>query len=60
MARESEQTLGDNEGQASLVCFSAQAHKELDKTQRLNNKQKREIQLMPEVRRLPRQPDNQN
>ena len=32
MARESEQTLGDNEGQASLVCFSVQDHKELDKT----------------------------
>ena len=27
---ESEQILGDNEGQGSLVCFSPQGHKELD------------------------------
>ena len=32
------QTLGDSEGQGSLVCCSSLAHKELDMTERLNNK----------------------
>ena len=35
-----EQTLGDSEGQGSLVCCSPWGHKELDVTQRLNNKSK--------------------
>ena len=30
---ESEQTLGDNEGQGSLVCCSSRSHKELDMTE---------------------------
>ena len=34
---ESEQTLGDSEGQASLACCSPWGHKELDTTERLNN-----------------------
>ena len=35
---ESEQTLGDCEGQRSLVCYSPWGHKELDMTEWLNNK----------------------
>ena len=34
---ESEQTLGDSEGQASLACCSPWGHKELDTTERLNS-----------------------
>ena len=34
---EIEQTLGDSEGQGSLVCCSPWGHKELDMTGRLNN-----------------------
>ena len=34
---ESEQTLGDGEGQESLVCYSPRGHKESDMTQQLNN-----------------------
>ena len=34
---EFEQTLGDGEGQVSLVCCSPWGHKELDMTERLNN-----------------------
>ena len=33
---EFEQTLGDSEGQGSLVCCSPWGHKELDMTERLN------------------------
>ena len=37
---ELEQTLGDSEGQGSLVCCSPWGHKEFDKTEQLNrNKQ---------------------
>ena len=32
-----EQTLGDGEGQRSLVCCSPQGQKELDTTEQLNN-----------------------
>ena len=32
-----EQTLGDGEGQGSLVCCSPWGHKESDMTERLNN-----------------------
>ena len=32
-----EQTLGDDEGQASLACCSPWGRKELDMTERLNN-----------------------
>ena len=35
--RESEQTLGDGEGQGSLACCSPRGHKESDMTERLNN-----------------------
>ena len=35
--REFEQTLGDGEGQGSLVCCSPWGHKELDTTEQLNN-----------------------
>ena len=31
------QTLGDGEGQGSLVCFSPWDHKDLDATGQLNN-----------------------
>ena len=34
---EFEPTLGDSEGQGSLVCCSPQGHKESDTTWRLNN-----------------------
>ena len=34
---ESEQTLGDGEGQESLLCCSPRGHKESDTPQRLNN-----------------------
>ena len=34
---EFKQTLGDGEGQRSLVCCSPWGHKELDSTERLNN-----------------------
>ena len=34
---ESEQTLGDSEGQGSLVCHSPWGHKESDTTEQLNN-----------------------
>ena len=37
---ESEQTLGDGEGQGSLACFSPWSHKELDTTQQLKNNNK--------------------
>ena len=33
-----EQILGDSEELRSLVCFSPWGHKELEMTQRLNNK----------------------
>ena len=36
--RESGQTLGDSEGQRSLVCCSPWGHKESDTTEQLNNK----------------------
>ena len=34
---ESEQTLGDGEGQGSQACCSLWGHKQLDTTHRLNN-----------------------
>ena len=34
---EFEQTLGDSEGQGSLVCCSPWGHKESDTTEQLNN-----------------------
>ena len=34
---EFEQTVGDSEGQGSLVCCSSWGHKESDTTERLNN-----------------------
>ena len=36
---EYEQTLGDGQGQGSLVCWSPWGCKEVDKTERLNNEQ---------------------
>ena len=38
---ESEQTLGDGEGQGSLACCSPWGHKESDTTERLNNNPER-------------------
>ena len=38
---ESEQTLGDSEGQRSLACCSPWGHRELDRTEQLNSKTKR-------------------
>ena len=35
--REFEQTLGNGEGQGSLVCCSPRGHKKADRTKRLNN-----------------------
>ena len=37
---ESEQTLGDGEGQGSLSCYSPWGHKESDTTEQLNNHNK--------------------
>ena len=37
---EFEQALGDGEGKGSLACCSPWGHKELDMTERLNNKDK--------------------
>ena len=34
---EFEQSLGDDDGQGSLTCYSPWGHKELDTTERLNN-----------------------
>ena len=34
---EFKQTQGDDEGQGCLACFSPWGHKELDRTERLNN-----------------------
>ena len=34
---EFEQTLGDTEGQGSLVCYSPWDHRESDTTEQLNN-----------------------
>ena len=39
--QESEQTLGNSEGQGSLACCSPWGHKESDKTERLNNNKKK-------------------
>ena len=39
--REFEETLGDTEGQGSLVCCSPWSHKESDTTEGLNNNNKR-------------------
>ena len=36
--QEFEQTLGDGKGQGSLACSSPWGHKELNTTERLNNK----------------------
>ena len=38
MDYEFEETPGVSEGQGSLVCCSPQGHKELDKTDQLNNR----------------------
>ena len=38
--RESEQTVGDIEGQGGLACCSLRARKKLDMTERLNNNKK--------------------
>ena len=35
------QTLGDREGQGSLACCSSWCHKESDRTERLNDNNKR-------------------
>ena len=46
---EFEQSLGDDEGQGSLVCCSPWGHKESNMTERLNNKKmyfNREIKLL--------------
>ena len=37
---ESDQTLGDTEGQGTLVCYSSQGHKEWDTTYGMNNNNK--------------------
>ena len=38
---ESEQTLGDSEGQGSLACCSLWGHKKSDTTKQLNNNQRK-------------------
>ena len=42
---DSEQTLGNSEGQGSLVCCSSQGFKESDTTEQLNSKMKTEEHL---------------
>ena len=37
---EFEQTLGEGEGQGSLVCCSLQGHKKLDATEQMNSNKK--------------------
>ena len=49
--QEFEQTLGDGEGQGSLVCCSPWGCKESDTPERLNNKQA--SQMAPVVKSLP-------
>ena len=49
---EFEQTLGDGEGQGSLVCCSPWGHKESDMTERLNNKGMNLICLLYQVKKL--------
>ena len=39
---EFDQALGDGEGRGSLACFSPWGHKELDTTEGMNNKNKRQ------------------
>ena len=39
--RELEQTLGDSEGQESLVCCSSWGQKELDTTEQLSNNERK-------------------
>ena len=49
---EFEQTLGDGEGQGSLVCSSPWGPKELDMTEQLSNKNKKlkiELPCDPEI-----------
>ena len=53
---ESEQALGDSEGQGSLACCSPRGRKELDTTERLNNSIPRingEERKTPPYRRVP-------
>ena len=45
LGHEFEQTLGDGEGQGSLVCRSPWVPKELDMNERLNNNKYFEILL---------------
>ena len=42
---EFEQTLGDGEGQRSLVCCSPQGHKELDMTEQLNTRSESQVAM---------------
>ena len=42
--QEFEQTLGDGEGQGSLVCCSPWGHKESDTTNQLNNNNSLEVE----------------
>ena len=43
---ESEQTLGDGEGQGSLVCCSPEGCKESDMTEQLKNNNNWQLQLI--------------
>ena len=54
---ESEQTLGDREGQGSLVCCSPWGHKESTTMYRLNNNNTRQIQTMKIMLSLKRPSD---
>ena len=53
-----EQTLGDDEGQGCLVCFSPWGHKELDRTERLNNSNKQSMKEEPGLVMQPSWPIN--
>ena len=43
---EFEQTLGDSEGQGSLVCYSPWGHKESDRAEWLNNNNDPAVRLV--------------
>ena len=45
-----EQTLGNSEGQGSVVCFRSWAHKELDKTGQLKDDNKWASTGLPSAR----------
>ena len=54
--RESEQTLGDSEGQGSLACCSPWGRRKSKTTERLNNNNKLSPEVVPFIRAMPIHP----